>query len=88
MALSMRGYGESDTPRNIADYDINLLNEDVKAAITFLEQKYNMKPLLVGHDWGAVVGWDFARKHESLIKGYISLSIPPKPMFYKNMDLG
>ena len=86
MALSMRGYGESEKPEKISDYDLILLTEDVKSAVDFLSKKYNKKPLLIGHDWGAVVGWSFARKYTPLLKGYISLSIPPLPMFEENMS--
>lgn len=47
----MRGYGESDKPRRISDYQIDKLVEDVKELVLFLGRE---KFILVGHDWGAI----------------------------------
>lgn len=52
-----RGAGRSDAPRERAAYDVTLLVEDV---VTVVEATVPAgEPFhLVGHDWGAIIGWD------------------------------
>ncbi|KQT94160.1 hypothetical protein ASG49_04420 [Marmoricola sp. Leaf446] len=53
----MRGAGRSDVPTEPAAYDVALLVEDVVAVVEATVpdgQAFH----LVGHDWGAIIGWD------------------------------
>ena len=50
----MRGYNESEAPQDVAAYALDVLAADVVAiADAFGAQRFH----LVGHDWGAVIGW-------------------------------
>ena len=46
-----RGYGESDAPEDITDYDILHLTSDVK---NIAEKLGHQRFTVIGHDWGAV----------------------------------
>ena len=54
---TMRGYGASDKPAEIADYNIAFLAGDV---IGILDQLGIERAHVVGHDWGATVAWVLA----------------------------
>lgn len=50
----MRGYNKSDAPQEVSAYHIDRLARDVvELADAFGAERFH----LVGHDWGAVIGW-------------------------------
>src|SRR4051812_16674282 len=50
----MRGYNSSSAPQELAAYRLDTLADDVIAiADAFGAERFH----LVGHDWGAVIGW-------------------------------
>jgi pimeloyl-ACP methyl ester carboxylesterase len=53
-APEMRGYGETDAPRGIANYRIEKLVGDVAGLIETLGYQ---RAVVVGHDWGGAVAW-------------------------------
>ena len=57
-APDQRGYNLSDKPRSVAAYGIDRLADDV---LGLIEATGREKVHLVGHDWGALVAWWFAR---------------------------
>jgi epoxide hydrolase 4 len=61
-APDMRGYGNTDRPST--GYDIESLTDDIKGLIQALGLH---RPVLVGHDWGAELGWIFAHRYSHLI---------------------
>lgn len=56
-APDLRGYGKSDCPRGLSHYAIEALMEDVAGLIDAAAPR---ETLLVGHDWGAMIAWQFA----------------------------
>lgn len=61
-APDMRGYGDTDRPRS--GYDVITLTDDIRSLVEVLGLE---RPVLVGHDWGAELGWIFAHRHSELI---------------------
>ena len=55
VAPDMRGYGKSDKPGPVEDYDIKHLTGDLVAIVDAMGEK---TAILVGHDWGAGVSWN------------------------------
>lgn len=55
-----RGYNLSDKPKGVKSYCIENLVDDTCGLIRALDYE---KVNLVGHDWGAVVGWMMGIKH-------------------------
>jgi len=58
IAYDVRGAGESDVPRSVAAYDFSLLGDDLLAVVDASAPGRSIH--LVGHDWGALQGWEFA----------------------------
>ena len=57
IAPDMRGFGRSDAPADKAAYQIDLILDDILELLRSLEIT---EPVgLIGHDWGAAVGWIF-----------------------------
>jgi len=78
VAPDLRGFGESDAPQGVEAYAMPHLVADVRGLIHELGEE---KVHLVGHDWGALVGWPFVSRHPDLVRSWTSLSIPhPTPL--------
>lgn len=73
VAPDMRGYGESDKPLDVQDYDIHHLCADITGLIDALGEK---TAVLVGHDWGAIVAWHCVLLHPDRFTALVALSVP------------
>ncbi len=58
VAYDVRGAGRSAKPRGPAAYDFERLGDDLLAVIAAAAPGQRIH--LVGHDWGAIQGWEFA----------------------------
>jgi len=71
----MRGYNTSDAPQDVAAYTLDTLASDVVAiADAFGAERFH----LVGHDWGAVIGWWVAAHNPDRL-GRVVLMDGPHP---------
>src|ERR1700710_1030877 len=52
-----RGYNLSDKPKGVKFYRLSLLAADI---IGLIDRMGREKAVVVGHDWGAAVGWYLA----------------------------
>jgi len=69
----MRGYNTSDAPQEVASYDLDTLAADVVAiADVFGAERFQ----LVGHDWGAVIGWWLAAQHGNRLNRVVLMDGP------------
>ena len=73
-APDLRGYGESDRPREIGDYAIEALVEDVGGLIDAAAPR---EVVLIGHDWGAVVAWFAAIRRVRPLDRLVIMNVPP-----------
>jgi len=77
LAPDQRGYSRRARPKRRRDYVLPELSADVAALIRAVQDQTGGGPVhLVGHDWGAVVGWDVAINHAELISTYTAFSVP------------
>jgi pimeloyl-ACP methyl ester carboxylesterase len=76
MAPDQRGYGRSDIPEAVEDYDIHHLCGDM---VGLLDAKDVEQAVFVGHDWGAIVVWNLATLHPDRVRAVINLSVPFMP---------
>jgi pimeloyl-ACP methyl ester carboxylesterase len=58
IAYDVRGFGESEKPHGPAAYSYERLASDLIAVIDELSPSRAVH--LVGHDWGGIMGWEFA----------------------------
>jgi len=73
VAPDMRGYGQTDKPPAVADYDIHHLTADVVGLIDALGEK---TAVVVGHDWGSIVAWNSVLLHPARFTGLVAMSVP------------
>jgi pimeloyl-ACP methyl ester carboxylesterase len=73
IAPDLRGYGESDKPYEIGAYDIQHLVGDLAGLLDALDID---KTVIVGHDWGGIIVWQFALMHPERVEAVIALNTP------------
>jgi pimeloyl-ACP methyl ester carboxylesterase len=76
LAPDQRGYGGSDRPEAVADYDIHALTGDL---VGLLDEVGAAQAVFIGHDWGAMVVWHTAVLHPERVRAVAGLSVPPIP---------
>jgi pimeloyl-ACP methyl ester carboxylesterase len=72
-APNMRGYGKSSKPGAVGDYHIDHLVADAAALIDAAKGK---DTLLMAHDWGAVVAWNFAIRKVRPLERLVIMNVP------------
>lgn len=82
VALDQRGYNESDKPGALEAYQMRELVEDVRSVITGLGYD---RCILVGHDWGGAVAWNFAYAYPDLVERLIVLNLPHPAKFAEGL---
>jgi pimeloyl-ACP methyl ester carboxylesterase len=65
LAPDLRGYNLSDKPRGIASYDLDQLAADVVGLASHFGQE---RFAVVGHDWGAAIGWWLAGRYPDRLR--------------------
>ena len=68
----LRGCGATEAPARVADYRIPVLVADLLALLDALGIA---QARVVGHDWGAVLGWQLAIRHPQRVLRYVALSV-------------
>lgn len=82
----LRGYGQSDAPAAVKDYDIQELASDV---VGLLDELGIEKAIFMGHDWGGILAWQMPLIHPRRTAGVISVTTPfiPHWMLWLHPDL-
>ena len=73
IAPDQRGYGRTEQPANISDYDIHHLTGDLVGMMDALGIE---KAVFCGHDWGGIIVWQMPLLHPSRVVGVIGLNTP------------
>ncbi|WP_121253608.1 alpha/beta fold hydrolase [Nocardioides ferulae] len=87
VAPDQRGYSPGARPPRRRDYRIQHLVADVAELIGEVQRTAPGPVHLVGHDWGAVVGWMVAAQHPALLRTWTAVSVP-HPRAYGEAMLG
>lgn len=80
IAPDQRGYSRGARPERRRDYRLSLLVADVRALIDQVGTPVH----LVGHDWGAAVGWGVAAAHPDVVRTWTAVSVPHPRAFLKS----
>lgn len=78
VALDLRGYNESDKPSELEAYSMTELMKDVEGVIKGLGYE---DCILVGHDWGGAIAWNFAYYYPQMVEKLIILNLPHPAKF-------
>ena len=73
IAPDQRGYGATDRPEPVEDYDIEHLTGDL---IGLLDHLKIDKAIFVGHDWGGFVVWQMPLRHIDRVAGVVGINTP------------
>ncbi|MBW4614331.1 MAG: alpha/beta hydrolase [Desmonostoc vinosum HA7617-LM4] len=82
VALDLRGYNDSDKPKEQSAYVMDEFVADVKGVIQGLGYQ---KCVLVGHDWGGAIAWNFAYQYPDLVERLIVLNLPHPAKFAQSL---
>ena len=76
VAPDLRGFSDSESPPSFTSYTSLHVVGDLIALIDYLGAD---KVFLVGHDWGAQIGWYMCLFRPDRVKAYVSLTVPFRP---------
>ncbi|WP_445945744.1 alpha/beta fold hydrolase [Shewanella sp.] len=80
IAPNQRGYSAGARPDEIEQYQLKYLTSD----ITAIADQLGLKQFhLIGHDWGAAVGWQIAAENSERVLSYAAISVPHIDAFGK-----
>lgn len=82
VALDLRGYNDSDKPKQQSAYSMDEFVKDIEGVITGLGYD---KCILVGHDWGGAIAWFFAYAHPEMVERLIILNLPHPAKFAQGL---
>lgn len=72
IAPDLRGYGKTDMPGETSAYAIEFLADDV---LRLMDALGIDQATVVGHDWGALIGWHLAMHAPQRVPRYAALSV-------------
>ena len=82
VAPDLRGYGASEKPGDASDYGLDLVASDI------LRIAHALRPgpfRVVGHDWGATLGWWLATYNRERVERLVALNAPHPSIWYEAM---
>ena len=80
VAPDMRGYNLSSKPKDVKDYAVPLLVEDLAALADHLGAR---KFTLVAHDWGGAVAWAFSLMKPERLERLVIVNAPHPAVFQR-----
>jgi pimeloyl-ACP methyl ester carboxylesterase len=82
VAPDLRGYNESDKPRDVSAYAMSELVADVQGLIAAFGER---QAVIVGHDWGGGIAWTFAMEHPEATRRLVVMNCPHPAIFTQHL---
>ncbi len=70
VAIDLRGYNLSSQPEEVSQYETAKLMGDLTAVLDHFEAR---RAILVGHDWGGFLAWEYAMRHPKRVARLVVL---------------
>ncbi len=80
VAPDLRGYNDTDKPRK--GYNVSTLLRDIVGLIKGLGEE---KAIIVGHDWGGALAWEFATRYPQMTERLIIINAPHPAAFARDL---
>ncbi|GAA1317554.1 alpha/beta fold hydrolase [Pseudonocardia xinjiangensis] len=84
LAPDQRGYSPCARPRGRSAYRLSEIVGDALAIVDVLVGPSG-RVHVVGHDWGAAVGWSLAARHPDRVRSLTAVSVPPPPVYVQSL---
>ncbi|MEF8779333.1 MAG: alpha/beta hydrolase [Haloferacaceae archaeon] len=78
-----RGYNRSEKPSPVSAYHIDELAGDVAGLIEAHDRE---SAGVVGHDWGAAVGWWLAMHRPERVSSLVAVNVPHPSVMYRRLE--
>lgn len=82
VAPDLRGYNDSEKPASQSAYVMNELVRDVEGIIRGLGYE---KCVLVAHDWGGAIAWNFAYDYPEMVERLVIMNCPHLAKFSEGL---
>jgi pimeloyl-ACP methyl ester carboxylesterase len=82
VAPDLRGYNESDKPAGVQAYQLQELVADVAGLVAAFDAR---NAVIVAHDWGGAIAWQFAMDHPELIRRLVVMNCPHLAIFQQHL---
>jgi pimeloyl-ACP methyl ester carboxylesterase len=82
VAPDLRGYNESDKPRDVRSYAMPELIADVRGLIDAFGER---EAVIVGHDWGGGIAWNFAIEEPAATRRLVVMNCPHPAIFAEHL---
>jgi pimeloyl-ACP methyl ester carboxylesterase len=82
IAPDLRGFGASERPEGVDAYAMRTLLADVLGVLDALGIE---RTDVVGHDWGAAIGWALASLAPQRVQRYVALSVGHSPDYFADV---
>jgi len=83
VAPDLRGYNETDKPKDVDKYRLIFLTQDVLGLMNALGEK---EAMIVGHDWGGAVAWCLAAYYPEATEKLVVLNAPHPNAYTKRIS--
>ncbi|WP_190808597.1 alpha/beta fold hydrolase [Flagellimonas sp. S3867] len=80
IAPDMRGYSADACPKGVKNYAMEKLRADI---LNITDALGIGKFHLIGHDWGAIIGWDIVYNNPEKVISWTALAVPHSKSFLK-----
>ena len=82
VAPDMRGYNLSSKPAEVSAYRAKHLVEDLRLLIDHLGAQ---RCVMVAHDWGGAIAWNFAARHPERLEKLVIINAPHPVTFSREL---
>ena len=84
VAPDLRGYNESDKPAGVKAYALPELVADVAGLIAAFGERH---AIIIAHDWGGCIAWQFAMDHPELTRCLVVMNCPHVAIFQQHLRM-
>jgi pimeloyl-ACP methyl ester carboxylesterase len=82
VAPDLRGYNDSDKPRDVGAYSLAEVTADVAGLVAAFGER---EAVIVGHDWGGAVAWTLAMERPDVVRRLVVLNCPHPAIFVRHL---